>query len=204
MPNTINHKNVYDLDLQRAREIEHNNDLYRKDRPKWDEEDPEQSLIQICEYFETICRTNKARCLYMLCQHIIPIKHKNVAQGYYNADKTMIERCPIIPMDQHCIDANGVDAELLEDMTNLRSAEYLLDSAMCYAELKIITQNTPAETCINEFRKTRNFCAAYLKLKLTFLGPGFTQRLAGQLEEELRALTYKGEYKSTNFQTYIA
>ncbi len=31
MLNTINHKNVYDLDLQRAREIEHNNELYQKD-----------------------------------------------------------------------------------------------------------------------------------------------------------------------------
>ncbi len=34
MLNMIIHKNVYDLDLQRAREIEHNNDLYWKNWPK--------------------------------------------------------------------------------------------------------------------------------------------------------------------------
>ena len=140
----------------------------------------------------------------MLRKDIVPLIHKNEAQGYYDANKTMIERCPIIPMEQHGIYANGVDAELLKDMTDLRSPEYLLDSAMCYAELKIITQNTPAETCINEFCKTRDFHAAYLKLKLTFLGPGFTQQRAGQLEDELRSLKYKGEYESNNFQTYIA
>ncbi len=67
MLNTINHKNVYDLDLQRARKIEHNNDLYQKDRPKWDENNPKQSLVKICKYFETIHGTNKAPCLYMLC-----------------------------------------------------------------------------------------------------------------------------------------
>ena len=204
MLNTITCDNVFDLDLQRAREDEHNNDFYRKNRPKWDSNDPEKSLTNIREYFETIRGTNKAPCSYMLRRHIVPLIHKNEAHGYYDADKTMIERCPIIPIDQHGIYANGVDAELLEDMTDLRSAEYLLDSAMCYAELKIITQNTPAETCINEFRKTRDFRAAYLKLKLTFLGPGFTQRRAGQLEEELRTLKYKGEYKGNNFQTYIA
>ncbi len=56
---------------------------------------------------------------------------------------------------------------------------------MCYAELKIITQHTSAKTFINEFCKTRDFQAAYLKLRLTFLGPGFTQQRAGQLEEAL-------------------
>jgi len=204
MLNTITSDNVFDLDLQRAREEEHNNDFYRKNRPKWDSNDPEKSLTNIREYFETIWGTNKAPCSYMLRRHIVPLIHKNEAHGYYDADKMMIERCPIIPMEQHGIYANSVDAELLEDMNDLQSPEYLLDSAMCYAELKIITQNTPAETCINEFRKTCYFRAAYLKLKLTFLGPGFTQQRARQLEDELRTLKYKGEYKSNYFQLYIA
>ncbi len=63
MLNTINHENVYDLDLQNACEIQHNNDLYQKDRPKWDENNPEQSLTKIRKYFKTICSTNKAPCL---------------------------------------------------------------------------------------------------------------------------------------------
>ncbi len=116
----------------------------------------------------------------------------------------MIERCPIIPIEQHGIYANGIDAELLKAMHDLQSPEYLLDLAMCYAKLKIITLNTSAETCINEFCKTHNFCTAYLKLKLTFLGPGFTQQCAGQLKQEFCTLKYKGEYKGNNFQTYIA
>ncbi len=121
----------------------------------------------------------------MLQQHIVPLMHRNKSQGYYDANKTMIERCPIIPIKQHCIYANGVDDELLEAMHDLRSPEYLLDLTMCYAKLKIITQHTSAETCTNEFHKTRDFRAAYLKLKLTFLGPSFTQQCARQLEEEL-------------------
>ncbi len=123
--------------------------------------------------------------------------------GYYDADKTMIECCPIIPIEQHGIYANRVDSKLLKAMSDLWSPKFLLDSA-CFAELKLITQNTAAETCINEFYKTRDVRAAYLKLWLTFLGPGFTQRRAGQLEEELRFLKYKGEYRNNNFQTYIA
>ncbi len=140
----------------------------------------------------------------MLCQHIIPLKHNNVAHGYYDADKTMIEHCPIIPINQHGIYANGVKAELLKDMHDLRSPKYLLHSAMCYAKLKIIMQNTSAKTCINEFCKTCDFRAAYKKLRLTFLGPGFNHFQAGQLEDELRSLKYKGEYKNSNFQMYIA
>ncbi len=55
----------------------------------------------------------------MLRQHIVPLKHKNVAQGYYDTDKRMIEHCPIIPINQHGIYANGVDAKLLEYMHDL-------------------------------------------------------------------------------------
>ncbi len=40
MLNMIDHKNVYDLDPQHAFEIKYYNDLHKKDRPKWDEEDP--------------------------------------------------------------------------------------------------------------------------------------------------------------------
>ncbi len=76
MINIVTPNNVYDLDLQCARETEHNNNLYQKNRPKWNEKDPKRSLINICEYFETFCRTNKAPCLYMLHQHIIPLGTK--------------------------------------------------------------------------------------------------------------------------------
>lgn len=75
---------------------------------------------------------------------------------------------------------------------------------MCYGELKLIIEKTPAEICTNEFCKTRNVRAAFKKFQIMFLGPGFTQRRAGQLEEELRNLKYKGEYKTSNFQTYVA
>ncbi len=123
MLNTITHKNVYDLDLQRARSIEHNNNLYWKDRPKWDEKGPKKSLINICKYFETIRGTSKAPYLYMLRQHIVSLVHKHIAHGYYNVNKPMIKQCPIIPIEQHSIYANGVDAELLEDLHDLRSPQ---------------------------------------------------------------------------------
>ncbi len=44
---------------------------------------------------------------------------RNVAKGYYDADKTMIKHCPIIPINQYGIYANGVDAKLLKDMYDL-------------------------------------------------------------------------------------
>ncbi len=75
---------------------------------------------------------------------------------------------------------------------------------MCYAELKLIVDKTPAKICINKFCKTRNFCAAFKKLQTTFLGPSFTQSQARQLEEDLRTLRYKCEYKQNNFQSYVA
>ncbi len=75
---------------------------------------------------------------------------------------------------------------------------------MCFVELKLIVEKTPAEICINEFCKTRNVRAAFKKLQTTFLGPTFTQRRARQLEEELRNTKYKGKFKQNNFQSYIA
>ncbi len=90
----------------------------------------------------------------MLRQHIAPLVHKNAAQEYYNADRTMIKRCSIIPIEQHGIYANRVDAKLLKDIHDRSSPKYLLDSATCYAELKTIMQNTSTETCINKFSKT--------------------------------------------------
>ena len=203
--NMINNNNIYTMELQRKREELHDNDLYRKDRPRWDSVDPEQSLINIRDYFESLRGTNKAPCSYMLRPHIVPLVHKNQTYGFFeDPDKKMIERCPIIPIEQHGIYHGGTDAELLEEMHDLRSPEYAVDSAMCYAELKLIVEKTPAEICINKFRKTRDVRAAFKKLQTTFLGPGFTQRRAGQLEEELRNLKYKGEYKTNNFQSYVA
>ncbi len=97
----------------------------------------------------------------------------------------MIELSPIIPIKQHGIYANRLDVKLLKDMHDLRSPKYLLNSAKYHAELKIIMQNTSAETCINEFCKTCNFFFAYKKLRLTSLGQGFTQCHAGQLNDGL-------------------
>ncbi len=140
----------------------------------------------------------------MLRHHIVPLVHKNLAYGSFNdPDKKMIERCPIIPIEQHGIYHNGMDAKLLEEMHDLHSPEYAVDSAMCYAELKLIIDKTPAEICINKFHKTCNVSAAFKKLQTTFFGPGFTQHCAGQLEEDLHTLRYKGKYKQNNFQSFV-
>ncbi len=62
---------------------------------------------------------------------------------------------------------------------------------MCCANIKIIKQHTSVESCIDKFCKICNFCAAYKKLRLTFLGLGFTQQCARQPEDELRSLKYQ-------------
>ncbi len=46
----IDKRFVFDMELQRSREEKHDNNLYQKDRPRWDSVDPEQSLINIREY----------------------------------------------------------------------------------------------------------------------------------------------------------
>ncbi len=62
--------------------------------------------------------------------------------------------CPVIPIEQHPIYYYGANDKLLKDMPDLRSPKYALDSAMCYAKLKIIVEKTPTKTCIIKFRKS--------------------------------------------------
>ncbi len=141
----------------------------------------------------------------MLCTNIIPLVHKNQVIGLWaDPDKKMIEWCLIIPIEQHHIYYHGVNAEILEKLSDHRSPKFIIDSAMSYADLRIIVEKTPAEIFIKKFHKTGNICTAFNKLQLTFLGPGFTQHHAGQLEEEIRSLKYKGEFKYNNFQMYVA
>ncbi len=111
---------------------------------------------------------------------------------------TMIKQCPIIWIKKHVIYIGRTNAKLLKDLHDLQSLEYVVDSAMCYAKLKIMVEKTAAETCINKLRKTRNVQAAFKKLQVTFLGPGFTQQCTRQLEEELCYLWYMGKPKHNN------
>ncbi len=59
MINVIDNPNVFSLKLQQSWEQDHNNDLYVKFGPKWDTADPDQSLVNIREYFEYLCNTSK-------------------------------------------------------------------------------------------------------------------------------------------------
>ncbi len=73
----------------------------------------------------------------------------------------MIERCPIIPIKEHCIYYNGVVAVLLEAISDNISPKFTVDSAMFYAKLKIIVEKTPNEICINMFCKLWDDCSAF-------------------------------------------
>ncbi len=53
MINMIKYENAYNLDLQMAQDKEHNSDSFWKNCPKWDPADPEESLMNIHENFET-------------------------------------------------------------------------------------------------------------------------------------------------------
>ncbi len=50
----INQIVVFDMDLQRLREEKHDNNLYWKDRLRWDSVNPKQTLINIRKYFESL------------------------------------------------------------------------------------------------------------------------------------------------------
>ncbi len=72
--------------------------------------------------------------------------HRNAEIRFWrDPNKMMIKRCLIIPIKQHQIYYNGVDTKLRKGLHDVRSPEYVLDLAMCYAELKIIVEKTP--TC---------------------------------------------------------
>ncbi len=91
---------IYWMDLQLSREDKHGNDLFCKDRPKFDAADPKRSITNIREYIESLSGTNKAPCSNMLCPYIVLFMHKNQAIGLWqDPDKMMIERCPIIPIE---------------------------------------------------------------------------------------------------------
>ncbi len=96
----------------------------------------------------------------MFYPDIVPFENKNQAiELWSNPDKMMIMWCPIIPIKQNGIYFGGTDAKLVEKMYDLRSPKYVVDSAMCYVELKLTVENPPAETCINKFHKTCDvFC----------------------------------------------
>ncbi len=96
----------------------------------------------------------------MLVKDIIPHKHINEINGIQSDPAVMmIKQCPIIPVKHHLIYYNGVDSDLLEGLTDLQAPQNLLDSTMCYVKLKVIVCQTHAETCIDEFCKTSNFCS---------------------------------------------
>ncbi len=84
----------------------------------------------------------------------------------------MINRCPIIPIEQHQVYYHRVNTKILEGLYNVRFPKYVLDLAMCYAKLKIIVEKTPAMTCINKFCKTREVCTAFKKHRILFLDWG--------------------------------
>lgn len=113
----------------------------------------------------------------MLCQHIVPIEHKNLARGFYDPKKVMIECSQIIQIWQHGIYAGGVFSMLLKAMADLKSPKYLFDSAMCHAELKIITRinfykyNNSIHIQLNEVFKSSQMspCLRSARLRTTCL-----------------------------------
>ncbi len=141
----------------------------------------------------------------MIHNDIVLLKHINdVATIHGDLDTLIIKKSLIIPVNKHHQHFGGVDADLLKELGNLHSPEYVLDSVMCYAELKVIVVKTIPETCINEFCKTHNVWTAFKKFQLIFLGPSYTKGCTRQLEDEPYSLKYMGEFKSKNFQICVA
>ncbi len=127
MINGINDQNVYNMDLQLVQDTKQNYNLYCKSRPKGNAADPEQSLTNIREYFESLCGTKKAPCSYLLGNDMVPLIHRNQGIGFWsNPDMKMIEKCPIIPIKEHHIYYNRLNADLLKAMSNLRSPNFVV------------------------------------------------------------------------------
>lgn len=60
------------MNLQMIQEKEHVDDLFEKNCPKWETADPEQSIIDIMDYFVMLQSTYDAHCSYILHKNIVP------------------------------------------------------------------------------------------------------------------------------------
>ncbi len=114
----------------------------------------------------------------------------------------MMVQCPMIPIKQHSIYYNRVDADVIKGFDDLPSPKYLLDSALCYAKLKVIVHHTPAETCINEFHKTHNASERNFRIhSLDLVSPRGTEE-SSKMSCILSSTKGDWEFKNSNFKTH--
>ncbi len=81
----------------------------------------------------------------MIHQDIVPLEQiNNIVAMHNNPDILMIQRFPIIQIEDHH-QCYGIDqVETNEELDKFHSLEYLLDAALFSAELKVIEAKTPA------------------------------------------------------------
>ncbi len=175
MINDINDQSINNMVLQHAQEIENKNNLYHKNRPKWDTADPEQSLTNIWEYFESLHGTKKSPCSCLLCNDIVPLMDRNQVIGFWSdPDKKMIERCPIIPIKEN----HFTTTELMLSTSHPTILLLILPCAMPNSRslwkrlLLGPASMSPARWGMSAL--PWDVCAAFKKVQLMYLGPGFT------------------------------
>ncbi len=112
-----------------------------------------------------------------------------------------IKRCPIIPIKQHPVYNNGVDAKLLKLLPQVRSPKYVLDSALCYAKLKVIGEKPPLRPASRTSARPamsaqhiRNFSILFLAWFIPNVVP----------DSSKRSFAYSKVRENSNFQTYIS
>ncbi len=121
----------------------------------------------------------------MLHNNIVPPVHKNQATDIWsNLDKKMIEWCPIISIEQHCIYYQGVDSELLEEMFDHRFPKFVVNSAMWALAETALTSSTRS-TMFAMLSRNSSLCRT------------------GQLKEEMHFLEYERGFKSNIFHIYV-
>lgn len=83
---------------------------------------PKQFILNINKYFETLQGMCGVSCAYMIQKH---------------------SKSPL-PLNDHLVLNHPVGRTLSKDFSYLHSPKYILDSVMCYAELKGIIAGTIA------------------------------------------------------------
>ncbi len=95
---------------------------------------------------------------------------------------------------------NGVDVNVLKELADLQSLEYVLDLYVCYTELKIIVEKTPAETCIDKFCTTHVTALHTGNSKLHFLVWVSPNATTGSFRRSFVPSSRRGDSRVTTFQ----
>jgi hypothetical protein len=168
--------------------------------PVMDPKNCTKNFEAINEYFRGTRGQKKHPLKYAYCDLLVPPltavdpQTGVVGSTHFSHDDEMIVRGPILLAGA----VVGPDAETLGPF----ASSFLVDRAEVWEKLAEILLLFDAVTVIKAAKKTRNGRLAYQLLFRHYLGPNNVSNMAGEAEQVLALVQYKGEMRQWNFEKY--